>query len=295
MKKKRKTIIIVGIVILVILLIVLIVLLTRSVNNDIATLSQNENNQITDTNETVNNTVQFRETEDGEQELEVLDYNTLIEVTNKISFYTVQDCIEQYLNIKETDTKLYIIKMYEYHTEKDTMQKYLARAMRVDPNNTVNYLNFVVYIDFTEMIYEVENIDNNITDISTVDLSKYNKKLDKDKAKQCKYINLTTEELLNSYLNYWSILVNTNINTAYEYLGDDYKKDYFNSIDKFQQYVNNNKQIFENIKIVYCLEPYYESDTEVEYMCIDQNNYSYNIIETAVMQFKITGHGVYDE
>ena len=30
-------------------------------------------------------------------------------------------------------------------------------------------------------------------------------------------------------------------------------------------------------------------------MCIDQNNYYYNIMETAVMQFKITGHGVYDE
>lgn len=295
MKKNRKIIIIVGIVILVILLIVLIVLLNRSVNNDIATQSQNENNQITDTNETVNNTVQFRKTDDGEQELEVLDYNTLVEVTNKISFYTVQDCIEQYLNIKDSDTSLYVVKMYEYHTENDTMQKYLARAMRVDPNNTVSYLNFIVYIDFTEMIYEVESIDNTITDLNTIDLSKYNKKLDKDKSSKCSYVYLDTTELLNNYLDYWEVLINTNIDLAYEYFDEEYRNTRFGSVDNFKEYVENNKQLFENIEIYYSLDPYDEEGEDIEYMGIDTNEYYYSISETAVMQFKINDYRMYDE
>lgn len=76
-----------------------------------------------------------------------------------------------------------------------------------------------------------------------------------------------------------------NTKLSYEHINEEYKNAKFTSLDKFQEYVKNNKKAISNIEI----EKYLVSEEEgyTQYVCLDKKGYYYIIRETEIFKYTI--------
>lgn len=231
MKKRR--VIILWIVVLLIILLILIFFVKllgsnkdgkNSIENNIINQKENEDEDASNSNTiTEANKNEFNEDgkieEDGEME-EVVYYDTPQKVTNKTYFYTVKNCVKNYLidiqslkdededlekisyyqkvkkvydqlnkgyikengitlnnvtkyiDIENSDPDINVIDMLELVVKDNQVIRFALRAKTLNSQGNEIYLNFIVYMDYLNLIYAIEPIDNDIIDLTEVNLNR---------------------------------------------------------------------------------------------------------------------------
>lgn len=332
MRDIKKIILIVILILLVILAVILSTIIVVKENisdehngNQVNELTENrvyndtQNNVQSNTNNLTPNIME-------DEELEEIIYDKALVVTNPTYFYTIENCIKDYLNnvkdlqqdtndknreiiynqlseryiqnnkielnnvekyvtIKENISFITIVQMVQLQVENNGIIRFGLRALLADGKN-VEYLNFIVYLDYWNLTYSIEPVSADIADINQMDLSWEIKTITENTDNRFTYEVMTTDKLIDNYFKLFTDVCFSMPELAYEYLNDECKREKFKNIEDFKEYVFINKNKLEDIKI----EKYsiVESNEGNRYICVDQYGFNYIIEEVGIMQFKLT-------
>lgn len=259
-----------------------------------------------------------------------IEYEKIESVTNQTYFYTVENCIKKYLeyttdlrsddskknkekvynllsqkyvsenNINYSNLKQYVeyedniefagcTRMVNYNIEKNNIIRFGAEALFFKDNNPY-YMNYIIYLDYSNLTYSIEPIKNDIAKLSKEDFSEKEENISNNTDNEFEYEVISEEELVDKYFEFFGYIVDKNPNFAYEYLEDQYRKQNFENISDWLKYVNSNKDVIENIKIKSI--KIYESNGKVEYVCEDTYSNMYTVTENGIMQIKISFNNI---
>lgn len=196
--------------------------------------------------------------------------------------------LKEFLDLENPYSNVTVVGLLEYQKkENENIERILRYAVHTVciQNKEIEYLNFIVYLDYENLTFAIEPIDNTIMDLNTVDLSENLSEIKKNGDNEYNLMQISRKEVLDKYISYFNRLVKDFPEIAFEYL-DEKEKNQIGSIEDFKKYINSNKQRFKNIQISkFNMEG--ENGTEI-YSCYDSNGYLYKIKEKAIMQFKIS-------
>lgn len=261
-----------------------------------------------------------------DEALEEMIYNEVQEVTNQTYFYTVQNCIKTYLNdvnnlqkessegkrqkvynqlsekyIQENNISLdnienysktkenlsffTVVKMVQLQIENNGIIRFGSHVLFLDGND-VEYLNFIVYLDYWNLTYSIEPVRDGITDLNKVDLTSNIQTISENSDNKYTYEVITTDRLIENYFKIFLDMCLSIPEVAYEYLDDNDKNGTIQNVVDLKNYIFINQNRLKNIDI----QQYKSSEKEgyTQYICIDQYGVSYIIKEIAIMQFTIT-------
>ena len=98
-------------------------------------------------------------------------------------------------------------------------------------------------------------------------------------------VTITTQNLLRMYLNRYKEKILQNPEEAYYLLDKEYREKRFQSIEDYVQYVQNNKETYDNATLVsYQVQ---ENNGSNRYICLDENGNYYIFTESAVMDYTV--------
>lgn len=200
---------------------------------------------------------------------------------NKITLNNIEDYVKQYSNKSFSN----IEKMMQFQIEGNNIMRFVAKALFYDENKNIYYSNFIVYLDYINLTYFIQPVSDEITDISQVTLKDDVEIIEENKNNKYNYEVVTTEELLNKYIDFFIEKCLNKPQIAYGYLDEEYKNKFFNNLEEFKEFVTLNQNKIKAIKINSYKATY--NDNYTEYTCLDVSRNTHKIIEKAVMQFKI--------
>lgn len=266
----------------------------------------------------------FKITED--EGLEEIIYDEVQKVTNPTYFYTVQNCIKTYLNdvsnlqkesseekkqkvynqvsekyikennisldnienyskIKENLSFFTVVKMVQLQIENNGIIRFGSHVLFLDGND-IEYLDFIVYLDYWNLTYSIEPVSNGITGLSKVDLTSNIETISENTNNKYTYEVTTTDKLIENYFKIFLDMCFSIPEVAYEYLDDNDKNGEIQSVEDLKNYIFINKNRLKDVDIQrYKLT---EHEGYTQYACVDQYSFNYTIKETAIMQFTIT-------
>lgn len=186
-----------------------------------------------------------------------------------------------YKNYSNYDLRLE--KMYSYEvSERTTIYLVYANINNEEvkmliKTDAVN-MAFSIYLDD----YINANAYSEEMDVNNIKIN--DNQIEKNSYNVYRYINISDEYMVKQYMDsFKSEIINRTEYTYNNLLESDYKEKRFGSIDKFKEYVNNNKENIENIEISkYQIEDY---EDYKEYICIDQYENYYIFKEKAIMNY----------
>lgn len=272
----------------------------------------------------------------------VEDYenNQIEKVTNSINFYTVSNCINQYLDVlnknnsiyygydennqytkiisdEEIANNIYSMLSKEYITKNNIVQSnvwtyvdqvtekiiFLPIKMNVLERENVQIYSvygieytldnkyikdayFIVTLDRNNSTFSIEPLENVYKSIDEIELKNNN-----DIVIESTSYNTFTEARINyedvaqNYIFSYKTLALVKPEIVYNMLDEEYRNKKFGSLEKFQTYVDNNKQSIQQINLQqYQVNNY---DDYLQYVMIDKNGKYYIFNETAIMDFKL--------
>lgn len=218
------------------------------------------------------------------EEIRTTIYNTLNIKYIKENDITT-DNIEEYVRLDDCESFIGIRTMMQLNIEDNNVMRYVARCMVTNTEEKIIYLNFIVYLDYSNLTFAIEPIENNITDLTTVNLNSNITEVDKNNDNGYTLKATTIEEMLNNYIKILSKLCLKYPEVAYEYLNKEYKEETFATIESFQEYIEENKTKFENMEISSYSVERIEEDEYSQYLVITKNGFQILIEQTAIMQF----------
>ena len=112
-----------------------------------------------------------------------------------------------------------------------------------------------------------------------------NESITKNSLNTFNYQNITDDFIARNYLNIYKNNALTNIEKAYNSLDEEYAKKRFGSLENYKQYVNNNKEKIQQIKIA--KYQHTNQDGYEQYVCIDSTGKYYIFRQTAIMQYTV--------
>lgn len=206
----------------------------------------------------------------------ILDFEYISEFNVKKE--ELQDKIKEYSNYKLEIQKMYVyeksssINIYFVYFSIDNEN--IDLLVKTDSEN----MTFSIFLD-DYMKEKSYGIDMNVKEINISD-----SEIEKNNDNQYKYINITDEYMVVQYVN--SLINNLNKDTKYVYnnlMQKEYREKRFRTSDIFLKYVEDNKEVLQNIKPVKYMVNYYEDYRE--YICIDQYQNYYIFRENAIMDY----------
>lgn len=233
-------------------------------------------------------------------------------VENANTFYTIENCINVYLNnvySKNNDniqSLLYqpseISNVEFYDTQKENIAQeiwesddngisiyYVFTKIRdkneLDISNEFNYF-FTVILDENNHTFAIrpngkQHLLENLKAIEQYTIDG----IRKNSINRYSDIIIYNEDIINKYFTEYIKNALYNINVAYELLDEEYKNSKFENIEAFKKYIDNNRESILNLTINKYSKEQFED--YVQYTIIDNYNKYYIIKETSVMKFKI--------
>lgn len=233
-------------------------------------------------------------------------------VENANTFYTIENCINVYLNnvySKNNDniqSLLYqpseISNVEFYDTQKENIAQeiwesddngisiyYVFTKIRdkneLDISNEFNYF-FTVILDENNHTFAIrpngkQHLLENLKAIEQYTIDG----IRKNSINRYSDIIIYNEDIINKYFTEYIKNALYNINVAYELLDEEYKNSKFENIEAFKKYIDNNRESILNSTINKYSKEQFED--YVQYTIIDNYNKYYIIKETSVMKFKI--------
>ncbi len=318
-----KNMIIPIIIIILLLIVMLIILLKYQYSN-----GQNENvNNIFD-NETISG--------------DIYDYdNAKTEiVTDEINFYTVSNCVSEYLNklnknnssyygtdengkyVKVIDdsaiaqlimdlldkdyviqNKITINNVYSYVEQVNEQELFIPLKMNILPGRTtekyavygytqsienkfIRYIYIIVTLDVKNNTFSIEPLlKNTYKDINEIKLNNQNIEIQKNSNNSYVYEKINRGYISNKYLDSFKKMMLGNSSLAYEYLEENYKNKRFGTYEKFEYWIENNR---EKLNIINLSEYSTQiKDDYTQYVFIDNYGNYYIFQEITPMQYKV--------
>lgn len=248
--------------------------------------------------------------------------SSIVTVTNKSSFLTIANCMEQFIfNYKQLNSEI-ILNLYttEYVKKndlnldnvlsnsllKDVDLLYKINEAYVSEGDEVStfYLLGVVYNDTkTENIYNKIILDysNGSYGIEFISEKEYYDIIDNNEVPAETYIipnnynkfevtTVTDMDLCALYLSDYKYNIKHNVNLAYNIIEDNTKNEYFSTFEEFKKYIDDN---YLKIKNSY-LSKYqvYNDNNKSNYVCVDNNNITYEFYENSILKYTMAIVGI---
>lgn len=157
--------------------------------------------------------------------------------------------------------------------------------------------SFYIYLDNNKVLIELYlDVENKtfclkpVKYISQEDLlkQKFNddiEKIEKNSNNSFTYEKVTDEDMAKKYFNYFKLNLYNNVEKYYYILDEEYRNVRYGSFENFKNYIEENKNEFEQIKISKFLINNY--DNYKEYVCKDQYDNIYIFDEKYIMDYTI--------
>lgn len=248
--------------------------------------------------------------------------SSIVTVTNKSSFLTIANCMEQFIfNYKQLNSEI-ILNLYttEYVKKndlnldnvlsnsllKDVGLLYKINEAYVSEGDEVStfYVLGVVYNDIkTENIYNKIILDysNGSYGIEFISEKEYYDIIDNNEVPDQTYIipnnynkfevtTVTDMDLCALYLSDYKYNIKHNVNLAYNIIEDNTKNEYFPTVEDFKKYIDDN---YLKIKNSY-LSKYqvYNDNNKSNYVCVDNNNITYEFYENSILKYTMAIVGI---
>lgn len=248
--------------------------------------------------------------------------SSIVTVTNKSSFLTIANCMEQFIfNYKQLNSEI-ILNLYttEYVKKndlnldnvlsnsllKDVDLLYKINEAYVSEGDEVStfYVLGVVYNDTkTENIYNKIILDysNGSYGIEFISEKEYYDIIDNNEVPAETYIipnnynkfevtTVTDMDLCALYLSDYKYNIKHNVNLAYNIIEDNTKNEYFSTFEEFKKYIDDN---YLKIKNSY-LSKYqvYNDNNKSNYVCVDNNNITYEFYENSILKYTMAIVGI---
>lgn len=236
-------------------------------------------------------------------------------VINSTVFYTVEDCINTYIEAVKEGKKEKIIKLLdlEYITEnninEDNVLNYIGKkktafiALKMYESELYNVCSYIVegIADDeklnTKIFYMVKLDTNNYT-FSIIPLSskKYNnidevedsenmEEIQNNDENSFDYNRIKDDEEISKYFTYYCKLAINNTKKAYEMLEKDYKDKRFNQYSKFEDYIKKQAKNLKEVEVAgYSVTK--QEDSKI-YTIVDQNGNVYIFNKKVPMNFTV--------
>lgn len=308
--KKIRNIIIILIIIIVLIITALILLNKKKNNNSISeeNIVENQDNGQED--------IIYDSYENGADQT-IIDQNIKV-VTNSTKFYTVSNCVQNYMNMVTAKNKISTYNMLSKKyinsnkIEQDNVLKYTANVsnnytftpLKMNVLEGVNTDKYAVYGKILEkekigigkdifFIVEIctKNITfsitplNNYTSINQIKLENEDIEIVENDDNIFSYYRITDEELIRKYSSNYKLNAIYNVSYAYNLLDLEYRNKRFGSLEEYKKYVSDNKTIIEGSLLKNYKVTDYDNYTKYDY--IDQNGRHFIFKETAVMRYTL--------
>ena len=185
--------------------------------------------------------------------------------------------------------KAYICDVYYKNIETNIRTQFHIYANIWDKdykNNQKSYL--IINLNKKDLLYDLKVKKQNITEqeyfeiISKLELDKNIEYLDKN---TFTYATTNDLKLVERNLEYYKTLALYSPNEAYNILDEEYEQQRFGSKEKYFEYINNNKNIIENISIIkYSVE---REGNKNKYIAVDDYENYYIMQGETIYDFKI--------
>ncbi len=212
--------------------------------------------------EILKNFFEYIDNNNTEAIISILDKN--YKENNKIEQYNLKKQLNNFDSIKS----FYIKEMYTQDLAKlqDNSQEIDVLKLLIRKNNDESNEFIIIRKDLENSTYSINIIDSEIYNnlinsqqsvlVEKINVNEYNKII---------YADITNENMCEIFWNDYINSINNNIEKSYYLLSKDYREKRFLSIDEYIQYINQNKESFENYKIDKWIMKSY--DTYNQYIC----------------------------
>lgn len=188
--------------------------------------------------------------------------------------------------VDKLEKKVFYVPLKTKFIESDNLYKYAVYGYITDIyNEYIKDILIVVNLDFNNGTFSIEPVQENIN-IENIELD-VNKleSIEENENNKFSYIQVNDETISSKYLDYYKKMLLSNVKEAYKRLDEEYKKNKFDSIEIFEDYINKNKSEILSAS----LKQYQvnEFDDYTQYICIDQNNNYYIFKETNFQEYTV--------
>ena len=223
----------------------------------------------------------------SEKEIKTNIYNLMSKSYIENNNITI-DNIYQYVNVVK-ENRIVIpteIRIISQNKENANVKQYAVSVLSINTRNKekFNYLYAILDIDYGNDTFSIEPVENKELLDATESKNKV-QEVAKKSNNTFSWPKTTEQEItLNYFSNYKNILL-SDVELAYSYLNEEYKQKRFNNIEKFKEYVQRNKKIFEKIRLEQYEVNNYEEYTE--HIGLDQFGNIYFFNKKDVMNYNV--------
>lgn len=236
-------------------------------------------------------------------------------VSNSTVFYTVEDCINFYIDsVKaEEKDKIFALLDVEYINENNINQENVLKYVEKPKNsfialdmyeselhNVCSYIVEGVADDGTyntKMYFRVGLDTNNFSfNIMPLSSKKYNSideieekenivEIPNNDANSYQYNRMRKNEIIEKILKYYCDLTVNNVKKAYDMLEQEYRKKRFDKYSKFQDYIKKRSENLKQARVAgYSVK---EEENSKVYTVVDQDGMVYIFNQKSIMNFTV--------
>lgn len=200
-------------------------------------------------------------------------------VKNATRFYTVQNCIQSYLDNDTFTAK----KMESLGGERIIQYRVYGFA---DINGEKQYLYFKVKTDTENLTFEVTPYEGEeYKALEDIKLTEDNAEIKINGDNVYTYEEISQEEMSRRYLQYYYSLELNDIEEAYSLIDEEYRNQRFESLEDYREYVEINKEMFSQAILTgYSVE---NNNGYTQYVLRDSYSNYYVLKEDGIMDFTI--------
>ena len=176
------------------------------------------------------------------------------------------------IELLDEDLEIIVLQMKEVINE--NIEKFCVNAIAINNEDKIKY-NFCMFVnlDNTNKTFSIEPIDDTSKSFDELRITNNDVPITPSNNNQYKIISYGYEQTINKYMNDFKKLFNADVNISYNYLNEDYRKEKFNDINDYKNYMIRNQSRFQVANIVKYRVNY--NDDYTEFVCVDQNDYYY--------------------
>lgn len=243
----------------------------------------------------------------------ITDENIVEKVKSHRLYYSLINIVAKYYGYigQKNEEAVYKTLDSEYlknHVIDEVLQKitsedpiFYAKEIYVQTNDE-EYIYYVYgnvkeYLDSKELqdIYLKVYIDNNTEAFAILPINKEEysnaisgkekgafKNIESNEYNTFEYLTISNITMATYIFNNYKQIINTDTQKAYDMLDKEYREKKFNSIQEYEKYLEDRKEINYSVLNKYNI---LEKDDYIEYTCMDQNGNKFIFKETFVMEY----------
>jgi hypothetical protein len=148
---------------------------------------------------------------------------------------------------------------------------------------------YIVYLDYNNNTYEIETTEKNeynkIKKGNGYKKYQTTKEIAKNNNNTFEVIDMTDKKIAELYFDIIKNLIKYNPEILYNLLDAEYRDSKFTNLETFKQFINENKEIFENMKIKKYVAN--QKNDYMQYICTGETGENYIINEISSTDYSI--------